>query len=372
MIRSSLGRPDSAATDLPRPPVIRLATVLIGIDAALSSRPLGVSPMPQAAAQTADKVKIACEWCGGRIRVPKAVLGKRGKCPKCGETTRLGDRPPRREPPPPADDWLDGLDDLSAGPPPAVATPARKAAAKSPAKSYGWQIAVGVSAAVFAVAAVLPERDLLPLAVIELIAGGVLVGLLFLPRKHLLGSAPKVDMTAFAGKGIAGAVGLAAVIGLRAYGRIRRKQASGQIDLGGMEGGDVLGILVAIAAIVGAVLFGFWLWRRIGIVRTLAAGYLVQIAGLIVMAVVAAFGPELPEERNARTRMEVGTPTPPAGMQRWTSEPPPRVTNEPRLPPPRDSQPLNSRPTTPQRPAAGRASRDWTPASESGDSFFGE
>jgi predicted RNA-binding Zn-ribbon protein involved in translation (DUF1610 family) len=97
----------------------------------------GAAPRPAAAPAAAEKVLIACSECEAKLKVATTSLGKKMKCPKCGEvfvaaTARpkpapavVSDDEDEAPPPPrkaklpaPADDLDDLMDDDDAPPPP--------------------------------------------------------------------------------------------------------------------------------------------------------------------------------------------------------------------------------------------------------------
>ena len=365
-----------------------------------------------------EKVSVCCQWCDRRLKVKSTLLGRTAKCPHCGEATKLAEaasrgpadsprtakkpaprrtpkRPPAARPPKapvrqkaaveamPAesdDAWLDGLSDLP-DTPAWVAPAAAKSARPFRIQDYIWQLLVGGSALLFLMLSVLPERSMLPIGLLEAVVGFALVGALFLPRYHLLGQSKSVDFSAIAGKslggGVLGVLGLVAVIGLRAYGRLKRNEQAGRIDLSGFDPQALVSIMLGFALLIGAVFLGFYLWRRIGIVRTLSMGYLVQITMMIAMAaVVTVAGDPDAERREAQAERarelheQLNRPADPVRLfGRPAASNPTSPTAANATSSRRESIP-RSRPDGRTPPRGSRSV--GTPADPDGDSFFGD
>lgn len=132
--------------------------------------------------------------------------------------------------------------------------------------------------------------------IFEVVLGAIAIGLLFLPRLHVLkrvfGELGSTFVSAAAGLGTTGVLCIAGAVLLKVGTRLNRSGAAANLDFSGLQGGGTAVLMqVAFIFLVGIVMISLWYW--IGIARALAATYVAQAAfmAVIVFATVLSAPP---------------------------------------------------------------------------------
>ncbi|MCS7471160.1 hypothetical protein NZK35_31265 [Stieleria sp. ICT_E10.1] len=128
---------------------------------------------------------------------------------------------------------------------------------------------------------------LLLVCAFQLPVGLVIAGAMFLPRLHLVERVAKAVGGQMAGLGAGGVLLLILAIGAKAGLRIARRSSRNEnLDFSGFDPsslGAMAGALVVAVCVIALVIY---LWKRIGIVRVIAAGYLLEMSTLLLLLII--------------------------------------------------------------------------------------
>ncbi len=166
-------------------------------------------------------------------------------------------------------------------------------------KTHKFHVAVASFAILNLCLSLLAPWPMFIVGIFEVVLGAIAVGLLFLPRLHILrkvfGELGSTFVSAAAGLGTTGVLCIAAAVLLKVGLRLNRNGAAENLDFSGLQGGGTAVLMqVAFIFLVGIVLISLWYW--IGIARALAATYIAQAAfmAVIVFATVLS-APPIPD-----------------------------------------------------------------------------
>jgi hypothetical protein len=205
---------------------------------------------------------------------------------------------------------------------------------------HRWMTAIGVLN-LMALVAALFYSDIWMLLAIQVPIGALVIGLLFVPRKHLVDRMMTSAMARFASLGVGGVLITILLIATRSIlKRARRNDGDfsflTDLSLSGI-GSMLISFLVFAACLAG---FAF-LWRLFGVARVLAAGYLGAFAIFLLSFVTVGTMRER-RERRSDERMqamqdrlsELNGPnaTHSPGMRAWTGGDPAMQNGSPMIP----------------------------------------
>ncbi|MDV6029757.1 MAG: hypothetical protein F9B45_06540 [Phycisphaera sp. RhM] len=128
---------------------------------------------------------------------------------------------------------------------------------------------------------------LLLVCAFQLPVGLVIVGATFLPRLHLVERVSKAVGGQMAGLGAGGVLLLILAVGAKAGLRIARRSSRNEnLDFSGFDPSSLGAMAGALAVAVGVIALVIYLWKLIGIVRVIAAGYLLEMSILLLLLII--------------------------------------------------------------------------------------
>ncbi len=140
---------------------------------------------------------------------------------------------------------------------------------------------------VVALASSILYPPLLLVCAVQLPVGLVIVGAMFLPRLHLVESVSKAVGGQMAGLGAGGVLLLILAVGAKAGLRIARRSSRNEnLDFSGFDPSSLGAMAGALAVAVGVIALVIYLWKLIGIVRVIAAGYLLEMSTLLLLLMI--------------------------------------------------------------------------------------
>ncbi|PAY18637.1 hypothetical protein CKO51_15430 [Rhodopirellula sp. SM50] len=128
---------------------------------------------------------------------------------------------------------------------------------------------------------------LLWVCAVQLPVGLVIVGATFLPRLHLVERVSKAVGGQMAGLGAGGVLLLILAVGAKAGLRIARRSSRNEnLDFSGFDSSSLGAMAGALVVAVGVIALVIYLWKLIGIVRVIAAGYLLEMSLLLSLLII--------------------------------------------------------------------------------------
>lgn len=269
---------------------------------------------------TPATIRVQCPRCDKPLKLNASLLGKQIKCPLCGGVFATQAKPPVQQttttqpvPKPvvskpvvskPTAAMLAPLDPFNFPPSEAgLGSPALSHARTIPTsrsrskgsfqagkflKKYGLHSIVSLVAIMTLVLSLIAPWPFLIVGIVEMVLGAIVVGLLFVPRFHIMrglfgamGNAGDLFLQSAA---TIGSGGVAVIVVLAIVKALRRSNRSGaSLDFSGLTGEGVMAFLLipfSLAAMVA-------LWYLIGLMRTIAGGYLLQCSFMLLILLVS-------------------------------------------------------------------------------------
>ncbi len=128
---------------------------------------------------------------------------------------------------------------------------------------------------------------LLLVCAFQLPVGLVIAGATFLPRLHLVERVAKAVGGQMAGLGAGGVLLVILAVGAKAGLRIARRSSRNEnLDFSGFDSSSLGAMAGALVVAVCAIALVLYLWKLIGIVRVIAAGYLLEMSTLLLLLMI--------------------------------------------------------------------------------------